>query len=256
MVVACCSGNDENRRRVVYMGKCSECADFDPSFLIDYDTMVRDRILSAIRSEPLLTQPRTVELQQDILEGTFGTFSHGHAFSGFCPDWGIKLLERQATGGLAYLLGRGTGETRGLRIQAFLEALKVPTLPGPDVLTRARVAAEKKRVDVSIHLPPDAAGSSRIILVEAKFDDKIRKGQLKKYYNAYRGYDRDCRIIALSPNVASGLSGQQRGIWHILLWRDVWLRFEKMRPPEMDDQLAAFQAWLWQRIGGLNPRVS
>ena len=254
MIVARCSDDDGSGQWAVYMGKCSECADFDPSFLIDHDTMVRDRILSAIRSEPLLTQPRTVELQQGILEEIFGTFGHGHAFSCFYPDWGIKLLERQATGGLAYLLGRGTGETRGLRIRAFLEALKVPTLPGPDVLTRARVAAEKKRVDVSIHLPPDAAGQSRIILVEAKFNDKIRKGQLKKYYNAYYGYDRNCRIIALNPNVASGLSGQQRRIWRILLWRDVWLRFEKMRPLEMDDQFAAFQAWLWQRIGGLNPR--
>lgn len=228
------------------------CGDFDASSLIEYESMTRDRILTAIRNEPFLTQPREVELQQEQFEEIFGTFGDDHAFTYFRPDWGIRLLERQVTGALAYLLARCTGPDRGRRMRAFLEALKVPELPDDNnLLERARVVAEENRVDLSIRLPVDTAGRSRIVLVEAKFESQIRPRQLSHYYNAYPEYDRCCRIVALNPNVESGLQGRQRRIWRIVLWRDLWLEFEKKRPTEADGQLGTFQAWLWQRIGGL-----
>lgn len=234
------------------------CGDFDASSLIEYESMTRDRVLNAIRNEPFLVQPREVELQQEQFEEIFGTFGDDHAFTSFCPDWGFNMLERQVTGALAYLLARCTGPDRGRRMRAFLEALKVPELPGDNrLLERAGVVAEEKRVDLSIRLPPvDTARRSRVVLVEAKFESPIRPGQLSRYYRAYpeSEYDRCCRIIALNPNVASGLKGQQHDIWCIVLWRDLWLKFEKERPTEADGQLGAFQAWLWQRIGGLKLR--
>ena len=228
------------------------CGDFDASSLIEYESMTRDPILIAIRNEPFLTQPREVELQQEQFEEIFGTFGDDHAFTSFRPDWGVKLQERQVTGALAYLLARCTGPDRGRRMRAFLEALKVPELPDDNnLLERTRVVVEEKHVDLSIRLPVDTAGRSRIVLIEAKFESSIHAGQLRRYYKAYPNYDRCCRIVALNPNVASGLKGRQHDIWRIVLWRDLWLKFEKKRPTETDGQLGTFQAWLWQRIGGL-----
>ena len=57
------------------------CGDFDASSLIEYESMTRDRILTAIRNEPFLTQPREVELQQEQFEEIFGTFGDDHAFT-------------------------------------------------------------------------------------------------------------------------------------------------------------------------------
>ena len=214
--------------------------------------MTRDRILTAVRNEPFLTQPREVELQQEQFEEIFGTFGDDHAFTSFRPDWGIKLQERQVMGALAYLLDRCTGPDRGRRMRAFLEALKVPELPDDNnLLERTRIAVEEKNVDLSVWLPVDMAGRSRIVLVEAKLESPIRPRQLSCYYKAYSEYDRCCRIVALNPNVASGLQGRQHRIWRIVLWRDLWLEFEKKRPTEADGQLGTFQALLWQRIGGL-----
>ena len=227
---------------------------FDPTPLIEYDTMVRGRILHALHTVPFLTQPRTVELQQDALESVFGCLGPGHAFSGFCPDWGIRMLERQASGGLAHLLGRGTRGQRALRIRSFLEALKVPNLPDNGQLERVQVLAENDRIDLEFRFPPDNCGRRRVVIVEFKLDSPIQPKQLHNYYQSRTDYERCCRLISLDPDITKGLKGHQHKIWKVLLWRDVWLRFEKTRPLEIDGQVAAFQSWLWERIGGLSPR--
>ena len=227
---------------------------FDPTPLIEYDAMVRGRILHAIQTVPFLTQPRTVELQQDALESVFGCLGAGHAFHGFCPDWGIRMLERQASGALAHLLRRGTGGQRAVRIRSFLEALKVPNLPGLEQLERVQVLAEEDRIDLELRFPPHDCGRRRVVIVEFKLNSTIQPKQLGNYYKSRADYERCCRIISLDPGIVKGLKGHQHRIWKVLLWRDVWLRFEKTRPLEIDGQLAAFQSWLWERIGGLAPR--
>ena len=95
-------------------------------------------------------------------------------------------------------------------------------------------------------------------MVEAKFDHHLTEEQLKKLYEARVKGRRlvakpDCRIVGLTPAAGRGRIGRQFTLWPVLLWRDVWLRFEKRRPREPDAQLATFMAWIWHRIGALNP---
>ena len=245
-------------------------AEFDSECLVEYETTKWSPVLWALRSDPSLIQPRTVDLKQEVLEGVFGAFEPHHAFNAFTPDWGIRLIERQATGGLSHLLNRGEPKLRAARIRAFLEALKVPCLPDDRALERASVFAERDNIDLEIQFPVAAGSQSlRIVIVEAKFESKLRKGhkfedghrigQLSTYYNSRKDDSRfvepDCRIIGLTPGAGKGRTGQQFRIWPVYLWRDVWLQFEKRRPKETDGQLAAFMALLWQRIGGLTSKL-
>lgn len=226
---------------------------FNPDCLEWYHDYSRNGLLSALRVFPVLTKPRTVELERDLLEDMFGSFGDGHAFNAFCPDWGIWLHERQMTRALRHLLDRGKGQLRACRIRAFLKALKIPDLPGDSKLERAEIFTERDRIDLEIRFPSGDSGNDRVVLVEAKLESRLRQGQLRNYYERRRRHNPDCRIVGLTPAVAKGLRGPQVHIWQVLLWRDVWLRFERSRPEEPDEQLAAFQAWLWERIGGLNP---
>ena len=231
---------------------------FDPECLSVYEAMTRSPILSALRLVPSLTQPRTVNVKQDVLESVFGSFGPDHVFHSFTPDWGIELTEPQATRGLAHLLGRGSDDLRTARIRAFLEALHVPNLPDDSVLERAKVLTEQDRIDLEIRFS-EAPGAPllQVVIVEAKFNHPLTEGQLRRYRSIRRNdpqfvREPHCRIVGLTPEAGRGRRGQQFRHWPVLLWRDVWLQFEKRRPRESDAQLATFMAWLWHRIGALS----
>lgn len=234
---------------------------FDPECLVAYETRIRSPILNALRLAPSLTRPRSVGIEQDVLEAVFGTFRPDHAFNTFTPDWGIDLTEPRATRGLESLLNHGEAKLRAARIRAFLEALRVPNLPDDNVLERAEALAERDRIDLEIRFP--AAANSpllRVVIVEAKFSHHLTEGQLRRSRNARRYDPRfvrepDCRIVGLTQDAGRGRKGRQFRHWPVLLWRDVWLQFEKRRPREPDAQLATFMAWLWHRIGALNPET-
>ena len=234
---------------------------FDPECLATHDAMMRSPILSALRHSPSLTRPRTVDLDQGVLETVFGSFGPDHAFNAFTPDWGIRLTEPRATQGLSSLLNRGEAKLRAARIRAFLEALQVPNLPDDDTLQRARAHAEQDGIDLEIRFP-DAANDPmlQVVICEAKFSHRLTEGQLRRYRNA-RLNDRrfagkpHCRIIGLTPDAGRGLKGRQVRYWRVLLWRDIWIQFEKRGPRETDAQVATFMAWLWHRIGALNPET-
>lgn len=237
-------------------------ATFDPGHLREYDATRRDSVLSALNAVPFLTRPRTVALKQGVFERLFGRLGPDHAFRAFTPDWGIELTEPQTTRGLAHLLGRRTdndNKLRARRIRSFLDALKIPDLPDDDVLEKADVLTEQDRIDIEIRFPSDHPPRQKVVVVEAKFHHVVTKGQLSDYRNARRGRndprflgDPHCRIIGLTPEAGRGRIGPQVGQWPVLLWRDVWLHFERGRPREVDAQLATFMAWLWHRIGALN----
>ena len=241
-------------------------ATFDPERLREYEATTRSPVLGALYAIPALTRPRTVALKQEVLETLFGRFGPDHAFRAFTPDWGIELNERQTTRGLAHLLGRGTGKLRARRIRAFLDALKVPCLPDDDVLEKAEVLAEQDRIDIEIRFPSDHSQRQQVVIIVAKFRHAVTEGQLSDYRNVRRNDPRFlgepyCRIIGLTPGAGEGRKGRQFSQWRVLLWRDLWLQFERRRPKEVDPhseeadpQLANFMAWLWRRIGALNPR--
>lgn len=229
---------------------------FDPECLVGYEAVTRSRLLEALRTQSTLTQPRKVEVQAEALESVFGRFTEGHAFLALNPDWGFRLHEPQATSGLAHLLNRGIGKPRVLRIRAFLEALGIPELPDDKTLQKAQVHSEVSRIDLEVRFPT-INGGKRAVLVEAKFGHKLTPGQLRKYRRERLTYDRlDYRIVGLTPAAGEGRKGKQTQLWRVVLWRDLWRRFEQRRPYEEDGQLASFMAWLWARIGGLNPNNS
>ena len=227
----------------------NSCHRFDTASLLTYERMKRSAVLNALRDVPFLIHPEIRDVQVGALEGVYGAFHDTHAFRAFYPNWGIRLLERQATEGLAFLLRQGTGMSRARRVRAFLEALRVPDLPADDAIERAKVVAEENRVDLTVKTPGPNDGPERVILVEAKLGAPVRPEPLDRYFDAYEGHIRDCRLLVLNPNAGDVLNEQQRQLWRTVLWRDFWLRFERLRPPEAGGQLAAFQAWLWQRVG-------
>lgn len=114
------------------------------------------------------------------------------------------------------------------------------------MLEQAKVYSEADKIDLEVHF------DKRVVLVEAKFGHKLTLGQLQRYYDARRKFRPDCRIVRLTSDAGKGGHHKQGKRWPVVLWRDLWLRFEKRRPYEADGQLAAFMAWLWQRIGALS----
>ena len=195
-----------------------------------------------------------MKLRTEALESVFGGFAPDHAFLALSPDWGINLTEPMATRGLAHLLGRGSGSLKAHRIRAFLESLRIPDLPDDQSLEQAKVCSEVDWIDLEVRFH-SASGKERVrvVLVEAKFGHKLTPGQLKRYYNERYKFRPDCRIVGLTPDAGKGRHHKQVKKWPVVLWRDLWLRFERRRPHEADGQLTAFMAWLWQRIGGLSP---
>ena len=226
---------------------------FDRQCLLNHDAVARSRILEAIRTQPLLIRPCRVEIGTVALERVFGKFRTSHAFVALRPDWGIRLTEPMATRGLAHLLGRGPRSLKAQRLRAFLEALRIPDIPADPLLEQAEVRSEADRIDLEVRFQ-SAQGKAHVVLVEAKFGHKLTEGQLSTYNEARKSYDhRDFRIVGLTPDAGKGRSPAEEKEWHVVLWRDLWLRFEKRRPCEADGQLATFMAWLWQRIDGLRP---
>ena len=233
---------------------CPPRTAFDEEYIVSYEATMRSSLLEALRTQPTLVRPRKVEVRTEVLECVFGDFTStaDHAFLAFCPDWGIRLIERQATSGLAYLLNRGEGIVRRQRIRAFLEALRIRKLPEEQKFEQAEVYSEVDRIDLEVRFPA-TDGGNRVVLVEAKLGHKLTKGQLSTYRKARKDHRLDCRIVGLNPEAGEGRHHTQVQTWPIVLWRDLWLCFEKERPKEDDGQLATFMAWLWLRIGGLNP---
>ena len=244
----CLLNHDAITRPWNQLPPCFPRTAFDPQWLVRYETTIRSRLLEAIRTQPALIRPRRVNVRTEALESVFGRFSEGHAFLALNPDWGIRLHEPQATSGLAHLLNRGTGRPRALRIRAFLEALGIPKLLDDQMLERAEVHSEVSRIDLEVRFPA-TEGRKRVVLIEAKFEHKLTEGQLRANRSKRKSYERDCRIVGLTSAAGKGRRGTQTQLWRVVLWRDLWLRFERRRPYEADGQLAAFMAWLWQRIG-------
>ena len=230
-----------------------------PELLRELDLRRRN---SMHRHSALLSKQRLVRRahgeSRSALEGVFGEFRADHSFGVAPIDWGFRLGEAQATKALKHFLDKGPPDLRACRIKAFLTALGSENLPDCSLLKRASVHAEADRIDLEIHLPVENSPKLRPVIIEAKFGHRITEGQLSWYRQrrAGREFDRDCAdyvILGLTESAGKGRKGRQVDLWRLVTWRDLWLRFEKLRPSGDDPHLPLFLHTLWRRIGGLSP---
>jgi hypothetical protein len=184
----------------------------------------------------------------------FGADSKYHAFAAPRLLWNVTLTEPMATRTLAGFLATGPIHIRAARIRAFLLSLGLSEDDLIGDLGRSRATAEEGRIDLKIVWPDDENGSQRVVIVEAKFGHKITKGQLSKYLKATRrlhGNPDHCILLTLDDAALRDLHWTQIDLWKNVFWRDLWLRFERLRPIEENPGLQIFMGALWNRIGGL-----
>ena len=232
---------------------------FLPEILRNYELRRQE---SAHRHARLLARMSPDRRRSDrhrVLESVFGTFRPDHSFGTMPVEWGCRLTEPNATKAFKHFLDRGPPDLRGRRIEAFLRALGTEELPSSTSLQRTVVQAEIDRIDLEIRVPIEGSRLYRPIIIEAKLGHSITETQLSRY-RKLRASDKaldfgraDLVILGLTENARKGLKGQQVNIWRLVTWRDLWLRFEKLRPEGDDPQLSLFLHTLWRRIGGLAP---
>ena len=190
-------------------------------------------------------------------ESIFGRFSPNHSFSAHLLNWGLKLTEPQATRALAHLISAGEGELRSRRIKAFLHALGAREVPDLKTLQKCQIEAERDRIDPLFRLPIVGTDKFRPVVVEAKFDHKITKGQLSRYRKAVAAnksnylQSAEYFILGLNQSASRGMISRQSISWKFVSWTQLWLKFEKLRPQENNQDLELFMRTLWDRIKGL-----
>jgi len=175
-----------------------------------------------------------------------------------------------ATKALADFINLEVGEARGQLLHAFLMALNIPRLPKPKDLCRCEVLNEehvnkRDRIDLQVWVPMVSRNhQNQIVVIEAKFDDNLKHGQLEKYYsgcmkqwpNLINGIDAHFVVLGLAEDVMRDATAKERKDWRFVAWKDFWLRFERRRlemsqPPYDDPALRIFLNMLWRRIGAL-----
>lgn len=194
------------------------------------------------------------------LETFFGPFHRDHSLNAHAIDWGIHLTEPQITKALAHLLQPDGSDKQASRLAAFLRALGTPNVPDAGLLRFAEVEAERPvdggRIDLEFRIPysPDA-DRWRPIVVEAKLGHTLTKGQLGKYTRSvstdpYDDAKADFVVLAQHDRERTHISKRDKQ-WRFLTWRELWLRFERLRPQDDDPNFTIFLNMLWSRIGGL-----
>lgn len=180
-------------------------------------------------------------------------------------EWKMSLSERIATETLARLLNSGGAQVRAARIEAFLRALGLGDAElGIDsgCLASAQVfsevpALDGRRIDLKL-MWRDAQDRERVLVVEAKFEHVITKGQLecyKKTTQKQHGTAEKYFLVLALDETAMHLGSQSKNrVWRFCSWRDLWVRFEATRPVESNLNLQLFLHALWRRIGQLNPK--
>lgn len=182
-----------------------------------------------------------------------------------CLNWKMSLSERITTETLARLLNAGGANAQAIRVAAFLQALGLGDSElgaASGHLTSAQVfsevpAQDGRRIDLKV-VWRDAENRERVLVIEAKFDHVITKGQLRCYRDStkkdHRGAVRHHLVLALDESAMLPVNRRDDGHWRFCSWRDLWLRFETARPVEYDLSLQLFLHALWRRIGRLNSK--
>lgn|GEM_PF-3681824 len=243
--------------------------DLHPSLLLRAARDRKSDVLYDIRllSDAALT-PRT---DPDLLWGggcLWGGFWKGHPFGGPSLFYHIRLHEPQITRELAWWLSRSPED--GIdRAGCFLIALM--SEPGAfeadwnDFIRSARITVEAEKDPASIGrkrprketrrngaldlfftlVGPD--GERRHVVVEAKCDSAVGKGQLSTYRNRTRHLPAT-RYVFLAPSRAPEL-GRNRD-WRFCAWRGLLARWETRLAASGDDDrvFSLFRSELFRRF--------
>lgn len=227
---------------------------FDADALIRYERLRRHSLHAILPKLSRLAQNQRL-ITAKSLNVIYGLSRDHHSFDAPTLNWGFGLTEPQTTKALAHLLNRGPTHVRAKRITALLCAMKSPNIPTEGEARSAIVEAEISRIDLALKYKKEGAEKYTAVIVEAKFGHIITEGQLKKYRKVVNA-DRDIEfgqtdwvVLGIDESARRGLKGNQWNNWRFVSWRELWLRFEKLRPVEDDPNLTIFLKWLWKRIG-------
>lgn len=205
---------------------------------------------------------------KDLTLGLFGADRPDSFFHAPSLDWSIRLTEPDITKTIAKLLSSGPANYRSRNIHAFLQALGVEASFLEGDLDRCEVAAERPvvkkstgnggRFDLWFHWQKD--DEERLVVIEAKLNADLTPIQLRDYHNAKEvvrlrnGGAHRLIVLGLHPNIMSKVSRETR-LWYFCSWRDLLLKYERLRPEGARLTDLIYLNTLWHRTGALTRKA-
>lgn len=210
---------------------------------------------------------RTVP-DEDLAFGLFGANRPDSFFHAPRLDWSIRLTEPDITRTIVQLLNSGPATYRGQNIRAFLLALGVNTSFLEGDFDRCEVVAERPiikkstgnggRFDLWFQWQIDDA--ERLVVVEAKLNADLTPAQLRDYHNAKevlkarKGGGHRLIVLGLHPDIMNKVRRETR-LWSFCSWRDLLLRYERLRPEGARPTDLIYLNTLWHRAGALTRKA-
>jgi len=159
------------------------------------------RMVEAIRSGLDAVETASWEANSCNLRSFFRLDDERQCFTEGRTEW-TNFLEPQITRGLVHFLNTGPTRLRKARCVAFARAVSACCKPEhrrsfPNHPRQVRVVAEEKRVDILVEL--NDANDRFGVAIEAKFNHRLTKGQLKNAVEHTRerdwDLDRSCFLV-------------------------------------------------------------
>lgn len=201
----------------------------------------------------------------------FGADRADSAYRVPCLDWSVKLDEPDITRTIARVLQAGPTAYRRRNVRAFLLALGVEENFLEGDLAQCTIQAERlinkkgvtsgPRIDIEFCWR-DACNIDRLVVVEAKLNAPLTTTQLSTYYRAHhvkraRGHNGlKTIVLGLRPSVMDRVHATQRRLWSFCSWRDLLLRYEKLRPEGASETSLIYLHTLWRRVGRLTQEAT
>ncbi|MGB3752434.1 MAG: hypothetical protein WA954_00875 [Parerythrobacter sp.] len=170
-------------------------------------------------------------------------------------EW-TNFLEPQITRGLVHFLNAGPTRLRKARCVAFARAVSACCRPEhrrsfPNNPRRVRVVAEEKRVDILVEL--DEANDRFGVAIEAKFNHRLTKGQLKKAVEHTRerewNLDRSCFLVVgpYLDRLDCDIMNRNKA-WSSVTWWALLRHFESEIAVEGDcAEFRRFRSTIWSQ---------
>lgn len=201
----------------------------------------------------------------------FGADRADSAYRAPWLDWSIKMDEPDITRTIARVLQAGPPAYRHRNVRSFLLALGVEEDFLEGDLAQCTIQAERlinkkgvtsgPRIDLEFCWK-SACNIDRLVVVEAKLNAPLTPIQLSAYYMAHhvkRARDQNglkAIVLGLRPSVMDRAQATQRKLWSFCSWRDLLLRYEKLRPEGASETSLIYLHTLWRRVGGLTQEAT